>query len=130
MSAQQDMKTPLKKVRGLGSAKDGTSHFWMQRVTGFSNLLVTIFLLWFVIGHLGATRADLVASFHNPLVTMGFALAFASILWHMKLGLQVVIEDYVHGKAALLISLLANSFYVALLGAAALYAIIKLSFGA
>ena len=130
MNAEQDMRTPLKKVRGLGSAKDGTSHFWKQRVTGISNLLVTIFLLWFVIAHLGATRADLLASFHNPFIAVGFGLAFASILWHMKLGLQVVIEDYVHGKMALILSLLANSFYVALLGAAALYAIIKLSFGA
>ena len=87
-----NMRTPLKKVRGLGSAKDGTGHFWQQRVTGVSNLLVIIFLLWFVLAHLGATRADLIASFHNPLIAILFALSFASILWHMRLGLQVVIE--------------------------------------
>ena len=124
------MRTPLKKVRGLGSAKDGTSHFWQQRISGLANLFVTVFLLWFVMAHLGASRADLVASFHNPLIAILFALSFASILWHMRLGLQVVIEDYVHGKAALVVLLIANSFYVALLAAAVIYAIIKLSFGA
>lgn len=129
MSAE-NMRTPLKKVRGLGSAKDGTSHFWHQRVTGIANLFVIVFLLWFILCHLGATRTDLVASFHNPVIAALFALSFFTILWHMKLGLQVVIEDYVHGKVATIVALIANSFYAALLGAAALYAIIKLSIGA
>ena len=124
------MKTPLKQVRGLGAAKDGTSHFWQQRMTGLANLLLVLFLIGFVLLHLGASRADLVSSFRNPLIAILFLLSFASILWHMKLGLQVVIEDYIHGRAALILALVANTFYVALLGAAALYAILKMSFGA
>ncbi len=124
------METPLKQVRGLGSAKDGTSHFWQQRVTAVANLLLVLFLIWFVLAHIGGSRAEVVASFHNPAIAILFLLSFASILWHMKLGLQTVIEDYVHGKAALIFALLANSFYVALLAAAALYAILKMSFGA
>jgi succinate dehydrogenase / fumarate reductase membrane anchor subunit len=124
------MKTPLKEVRGLGSARYGTGHFWQQRVTGVSSLLLTVFLIGFVLMHLGATRADVVASFRNPLIAILFMASLASVLWHMKIGLQVVIEDYVHGKAALVLSLLANSFYVALLAAASLYAILKMSFGA
>lgn len=124
------MKTPLKQVRGLGAAKDGTTHFWQQRITGFANLFLVLFMLGFVLAHLGAPRAEIVSSFHNPLIAMLFLLSFASILWHMRLGLQVVIEDYIHGKAALILALVANTFYVALLAAAALYAILKMSFGA
>lgn len=124
------METPLKRVRGLGSAKTGTSHFWQQRVTAIANLLLILFMLGFLLCHLGAPRTEVVASFGNPIVAILFLLSFASILWHMKLGLQVVIEDYVHGRAALIVALLANTFYVALLGAAALYAILKMSFGA
>jgi succinate dehydrogenase / fumarate reductase membrane anchor subunit len=124
------MKTPLKQVRGLGAAKDGTSHFWQQRMTGLANLLLVLFLIGFVLLHLGASRADVVSSFRNPLIAILFLLSFASILWHMKLGLQVVIEDYIHRRAALILALVANTFYVALLGAAALYAILKMSFGA
>lgn len=124
------METPLKQVRGLGSAKTGTSHFWQQRVTAFANLFLILFMVGFLLRHLGAPRAEVVASFGNPIVAIMFLLSFASILWHMKLGLQVVIEDYVHGRAALILALLANTFYVALLGAAALYAILKMSFGA
>jgi succinate dehydrogenase / fumarate reductase membrane anchor subunit len=124
------MKTPLKQVRGLGSAKDGTSHFWQQRATGVANLFLVLFMIGFLLRHIGAPRAEVAASFHSPVIAILFMLSFASILWHMKLGLQVVIEDYVHGKTALILALLANTFFVALLGAAAFYAILKMSFGA
>ena len=123
------MRTPLGKVRGLGSAKDGTEHWWLQRVTAIANIPLVIFLVIFVIAHLGATRAELAASIGNPFVAILLALTFISILWHMRLGLQVVIEDYVHGHAVKFASLLANSFVTVLLGVAALYAILKMSFG-
>ena len=71
----------------------------------------------------------MLASLANPFVAILLALGFVSILWHMRLGLQVVIEDYVHGHRAKLAALLLNSFFVFLLGAAALYAILKMSFG-
>ncbi|MCB1433978.1 MAG: succinate dehydrogenase, hydrophobic membrane anchor protein [Alphaproteobacteria bacterium] len=123
------MRTPLGKVRGLGSAKDGTEHWWLQRVTAIANIPLIIFLVIFVIAHLGATRAQLVASIGNPFVAILLALTFISVLWHMRLGLQVVIEDYVHGHAVKFAALLANSFVALLLGVAALYAILKMSFG-
>ena len=123
------MRTPLGQVRGLGSAKSGTGHFWMQRVTAIANLPLVAFLVIFIIGHLGATRADMLASLANPFVAILLALVFVSVLWHMRLGLQVVIEDYVHGHKAKLIAMLLNTFAVLLLGAAALYAILKMSFG-
>lgn len=123
------MRTPLGKVRGLGSARDGTHHWWMQRVTAISNIPLIIFLVYFVISHLGASRAELVASVANPFVAILLSLTMISVLWHMRLGLQVVIEDYVHGHAAKFAALLANSFFTLALGVAAVYAILKMSFG-
>ena len=123
------MRTPLGMVRGLGSARDGTHHWWMQRVTAISNIPLIIFLIAFVISHLGASRAEVVASVANPFVAILLALTMISVLWHMRLGLQVVIEDYVHGHGTKLAALLANSFFTAALGIAALYAILKMSFG-
>ena len=102
------MRTPLGRVRGLGSAKSGTEHWWLQRVTAIANIPLVIFLVIFVIRHLGASRAEIVASIANPFVAILLALTFVSVLWHMRLGLQVVIEDYVHGHAAKFAALLAQ----------------------
>jgi succinate dehydrogenase / fumarate reductase, membrane anchor subunit len=123
------MKTPLGRVLGLGSAKSGTEHWWIQRVTAIAGLPLTVFLVVFIIAHLGATRAELVASLGNPFVAILLALTFVSLLWHMRLGLQVVIEDYVHAPLAKFAALLFNTFFTAALGVAALYAILKMSFG-
>ena len=124
-----NMRTPLGKVRGLGSARDGTHHWWMQRVTAIANLPLMIFFIIFIIAHLGSSRAELVAAIANPMIAIVLSLTMISVLWHMRLGLQVVIEDYVHGVAAKLAAILANTFFTAALGVAALYAILKMSFG-
>jgi len=125
-----NLRTPFKDIEGLGSAKSGTDHFLHQRLTAIANVPLVIFLVWFVISHLGASRADVVASVHNPFNAILLVLSFVSILWHMRLGMQVVIEDYVHGHVAKVAMLLANAFFTAALGVAALYAIFKMSFGA
>ena len=90
---------------------------------------LTVFFIVFVMMHLGATRVELVASMGNPLVAILMALTVISMLWHMRLGLQVVIEDYVHAALPKYLSLLFNTFFTAILGVAALYAILKMSFG-
>ena len=123
------MRTPLGKVLGLGSAKSGTEHWWLERVTAIAGIPLTIFFIVFVMMHLGATRTELVASMGNPLVAILMALTVISMLWHMRLGLQVVIEDYVHAALPKYLSLLFNTFFTAILGVAALYAILKMSFG-
>ncbi len=119
----------LGKVRGLGSAKSGTEHFWMQRVTAIANLPLVIFLIYFILAHLGAPRAAVVASIKNPFCAVTLSLAMVSILWHMRLGLQVVIEDYVHSEGRKLAALLIINFTTFILGALALYAILEMSFG-
>ena len=122
-------KTPLGRVLGLGSAKSGTEHWWAERVSSIAAIPLTVFFILFVLTHIGATRADLVMSLKNPLVAILMALTVITMLWHMRMGLQVVIEDYVHGAAAKYTALLLNTFFTAALGVAALYAILKMSFG-
>ena len=123
------MKTPLGRVMGLGSAKSGTEHWWLERVTSIAAVPLVIFLVVFILYHLGADRAAVMASVRHPLIAFGLALSVLTVLWHMQLGMQVIIEDYVQGAARVL-CLLANSFFTFVLGAVALYAILALSLGA
>ena len=123
------MRSELGKVRGLGAAHNGTSHFWMQRVTAMANVPLVIYLVYFILAHVGVGRAVVVASVKNPFCAIALSLAMISIFWHMKLGLQTVIEDYVHGTVLKIALLLINTFYAFSLGALALYAILKMNFG-
>lgn len=122
-------KTPLGRVIGLGSAKSGTEHWWHQRVTAIAGVPLVIFLIGFVLSHVGASRAEIIASLSNPIVAILLALTVVNLLWHMRLGLQVVIEDYVHTPARKFAALLFNTFFTVAMGAAALFAILKMSFG-
>jgi succinate dehydrogenase / fumarate reductase, membrane anchor subunit len=124
-----DFKTPLKKARGLGSAKSGTEHFWQQRLTAIANVPLVMFLIWFIISHLSATRPEIVSALKNPFVSMGILLALISITWHMRLGLQVVIEDYVHSEGRKLLALTLNTFFVLALTAIGAFSILKMGFG-
>ena len=123
------LRTPLGAVRGLGSAKTGTGDWFLQRVTAIANVPLVIALIWFILAHGGGSRTDMLASLNNPFVAITLALALISMLWHMKLGLQVVIEDYVHGHGAKLVMLLLNGAYAVVLATTGLYAILKMSFG-
>ena len=121
------LKTPLGRVRGLGSAKSGVDHWWLQRVTAVANIPLVLFLVLLLIVLNGRDWATMVAAFRHPLVAVLTGLAVLSIFWHMRLGLQVVIEDYVQGASAKTALSLANTFCVILLGAIALFSILKLS---
>jgi succinate dehydrogenase / fumarate reductase, membrane anchor subunit len=123
------MKTSLKTVRGLGSAKSGTEHFWQQRLTALANVPLVLFFVWFLITHLGANRAEVIASLNNPLVAVLLLLTLASVFWHMRLGMQVIIEDYVHTHGRKYAALIANTGFVTLMFAIAAYSILKMSFG-
>ena len=123
-----NMQTPLKKARGLGSAKSGTEHFWQQRVTALANVPLLLFFVWFTVSHLGASRGDMIASFKNPFITIFLLLTLASVFWHMRLGLQVVIEDYVHAHSTKLVALIFNTAIVAVLFSLAAFSILKMSF--
>ncbi len=124
------MQTPLNKVRGFGSAKSGTEHWWMQRVTGLANLVLAVFFIFLVISLVGEGYEEVTDTLASPLVAIAMLALILSVTWHMRLGMQVIIEDYVHGEGCKIALLLANTFFCAAMAIAAIFAILNLSFGA
>ena len=123
------LRTPLGRALGLGSAKEGVEHWWLQRVTAVA--LVPL-VLWFVaalLAHLGADHAAAVAWLRSPLTAIAMVLLVVATFVHMALGLQVVIEDYVHHEGAKIASLVLVRLACWALGAAALFAVLRVAFG-
>jgi succinate dehydrogenase / fumarate reductase, membrane anchor subunit len=121
-------RTPLKEVRGLGSARSGTDHFWVQRLTATSNLLVIAFLVYAALSLVGASRAEVKAFFSHPAAAVFGVLLALSVTVHMRIGMQVIIEDYVHGGARVPLLLL-NTFFSIFIAAATVLAVMKLYLG-
>jgi succinate dehydrogenase / fumarate reductase, membrane anchor subunit len=122
------MATPLKRVRGLGTAHHGTETFWRQRLTAVANVPLVIFLILAIVTHIGASYADMHAFLARPLVALAFAALILSAAIHMRIGLKEIIEDYVHGGMRVVAILLAT-FFAAGIGLASLLAIVKISLG-
>jgi succinate dehydrogenase / fumarate reductase membrane anchor subunit len=122
-------RTALARVRGLGSARSGTEQWWQERVTAVASIPLTIFLIWLALRLVGRDYAGAVEILGHPVIGIGLMLTLSNMFWHMKLGMQVIIEDYVHGGGKIWL-LLANNFFAAVFWAAGIYAVLKLSFGA
>ncbi len=129
MSAPQHIRTPLARVRGRGTAKSGTEHFWHQRLTAVANIPLTIAAIVILIILLGRNQAAAAQILGSPLVCIIMLLFVFSIVTHMRLGMAVIIEDYVHDESAKLTLLMANTFFAIAVGLACVYGILKLSFG-
>jgi succinate dehydrogenase / fumarate reductase membrane anchor subunit len=123
------METPLSRVRGLGSAKSGARHWWLERLTSVSTLILFV---WFIVSllRLPSLDHDIVTSWlAAPLVAVPMLLLIVSTFWHLKLGLQVVVEDYVHEDGLRLFSITLLNFFAIALGALAFFSVLKIAFG-
>jgi len=121
--------TGLGRVRGLGSARSGTHHWWLQRVTAAANLIL---MIWFVVSIVRLPILDhqaVVLWLKSPLVAVPLVLLVLSTFWHFRLGLQVFIEDYVHEEGNKVAALLLLNAYVFLCGALCVFSILKIAFG-
>jgi succinate dehydrogenase / fumarate reductase membrane anchor subunit len=123
------MRTPLGRVLGLGSAKSGTEDFWLQRITAIASIPLTLAGLFLVISLTGRNYPAVKQIIGTPLVAVLLMLFIIANVVHMKIGVQVVIEDYVHEKLQKLTLITINNFFAWAVGLACVFAILKISFG-
>lgn len=121
--------TPMARVRSLGAARSGTRHFWQQRVTSVASIPLTIAFLVLFLAVAGRNHAAVVQILASPIAVIVMLLFIITNVYHMWLGMQVVIEDYVHDEVWKFASLMANSFFCFTVALACIYATLKLSFG-
>ncbi|WP_298575149.1 succinate dehydrogenase, hydrophobic membrane anchor protein [uncultured Luteimonas sp.] len=121
-------RTPLKRARGLGAGKSGTDHFWMQRVTAIVLAPLAIWFVWTLVTLVGADLETARGIIARPWNTIIFAVFLVCMFWHAKLGLQIVIEDYVHTRSLEITAHFLNNFLCGLGAIASLYAIARIAF--
>ncbi|MFT5446233.1 MAG: succinate dehydrogenase / fumarate reductase membrane anchor subunit [Gammaproteobacteria bacterium] len=120
-------RTALNNVRGLGSAKSGTHHFWMQRVTALALVPLMLWLSWSMIGLAGLDHAAALAWVGAPTTAVLLISTLVALIYHADLGLQVIIEDYVHAEGVKFVSLIALRFVSVLLALASVLAVLRIS---
>ena len=125
----QSMRTPLARVRNLGASHSGTGDFWRQRVTAVAMVLLMAPVIVVVMMLLGRNQAGAAQILGSPLIAIIMLLFIIASAWHMKIGMQVVIEDYIHGEKVKLASIMANNFFSIAVALVSIYAILKLSSG-
>jgi succinate dehydrogenase / fumarate reductase, membrane anchor subunit len=128
-SKSASIRTPRARVKGLGASGHGAEHFWMQRLTGAANLLLMIAFVIIVAKMWGRPYPEAVALVAQPIVAIILLLTVVSVTIHMRLGMQVIIEDYVHDNGLKFAALTANTFYAVAVAAACLYAIVRVGLG-
>ncbi len=125
----KNFRTPLNQVRGLGSAKEGTHHWWLQRLTAVALVPLSI---WFVASLISMSDADYVSVvmwLRSPLVTVLLLCLIWALFHHAQLGVQVVLEDYVHAEWLKIASIVTVKFAAVVLGLASAIAVLKVSLG-
>jgi succinate dehydrogenase / fumarate reductase membrane anchor subunit len=127
--AAKSMRTPLGRVRNLGASHSGTTDFWRQRITAVAMALLMVPVVVVVMMLLGRNQAGAAQILGSPVVAIILLLFIVASSWHMRIGLQVVIEDYVHQETVKLVAIMANYFFSFAVALASIYAILKLSSG-
>ncbi|SFN07247.1 succinate dehydrogenase, hydrophobic membrane anchor protein [Dokdonella immobilis] len=130
MSHFDRYRQPLKNARGLGSAKDGVHHFIVQRVTAVALLFLSVYFLVFVVGLIGVDYASARAAVAHPCNAVLLIAFLIASIWHGELGLQVIIEDYVHTPGLALTSRLVIKFVCVLVALASILAVVRIALGA
>lgn len=128
MSKNPDIATPMARVRGLGAARSGTGHFWLSRVTAVANVPLTIAFVIIVLMLAKADYAGAIKIVGHPVAAILLLLFVGSAATHMRLGMQVIIEDYVHSEGTKIVLLMLNTFFAITVGLASAYAILKIGF--
>lgn len=123
------MRTPRHRARGLGAARSGTAHFWMQRVTAIANIPLTLLFLALLIALIGSDYGVARAYVANPFIAIILMLLVISGAFHMRIGMQVIIEDYIHCPPAKMICLAGNILFSAMIGVACIYAVLRVGLG-
>ncbi|HEX9213898.1 MAG TPA: succinate dehydrogenase, hydrophobic membrane anchor protein [Bradyrhizobium sp.] len=126
---KRTMRTPLGRVRNLGAAHSGTSDFWRQRITAVAMVLLMIPVIVIIMMLLGRNQAGAAQILGSLPIAVLLLLFIAASAWHMKIGMQVVIEDYIHNEKLKLVSIMLNNFFAIAVALASTYAILKLSSG-
>ena len=131
MSAEKSssMRTPLARVRSLGSSHSGTSDFWRQRLTAVAMTVLIVPVIVVVLMLIGSNQAGAKQIFSSLPIAIIMLLFIVASAWHMKIGMQVVIEDYVHREKLKLVAIMANHFFSIAVALVSIYAILELSFG-
>ena len=122
-------RTPLARVRGLGSARAGTHHWWMQRLTAIALVPLSIWFVASLISVVSADHATVIAWLHSPLVAILCCALIVATFYHGQLGVQVVLEDYVHSEWLKLTSIVLMNLLSLLLAAICLFAVLRIAFG-
>ncbi|HTW53323.1 MAG TPA: succinate dehydrogenase, hydrophobic membrane anchor protein [Stellaceae bacterium] len=128
--AASPMRSPLGRVLGLGSAKEGVEHWWLQRITAIALVPLAIWFVIAALGMIGADRAAMVAWMHSPMSAVFTVLLIVAAIYHMALGLQVVIEDYIHSEAWKLGLIIVMRLWCIVLVARGILAVLTLAFAA
>jgi succinate dehydrogenase membrane anchor subunit len=123
------MRTPLGRVRNLGASHSGTGDFWRQRLTAVAMTLLIIPVLVIIMMLIGSNQAGAKLILGSLPVAIILILFIVASTWHMKIGMQVVVEDYVHSEKVKLAAIIANNFFSFAVALASIYAIFKLSSG-
>jgi succinate dehydrogenase / fumarate reductase membrane anchor subunit len=124
------LETPIARVRGLGSARSGARHWWIERLTSVATLLLFVWLAVSLLRLPSVDQPSVTEWLRDPLAAVPMILLVLATFWHLKMGLQVVIEDYVHEEGTKLFSILLLNFFVIAGAALALFAVLKIAFGA